>query len=58
MSHVQTGDTGPVVNRGFDPLQIAAQVHSMSGPPALIGENQGVGVHMSCRTNDVADERV
>ena len=52
------GDTGPVVNRGYDPLQIAAQVHSMLGPPALIGENQGVGVHMSCRTNDVADKQV
>ena len=52
------GDTGPVVNRGYDPLQVASQVHSMSGPPALIGENQGIGVHMSCRTNDVADEQV
>ena len=58
MSQFIRGDTGPVVNRGYDPLQIAAQVHSISGPHALIGENQGVGVHMSCRTNDVADERV
>ena len=47
-----------VVNGGENPLEVATQVNSMAWSLAAVGKDEGFGVQLVGRSNNVANERV